>query len=118
RDAQAEPRYQRLLFEILDEVRPLSEPIDPGMRERIAYIFIASPGCVTPYHMDRDVNFLCQIEGRKEYWIWDHADREVLPETGLEILFARQQLRRPGFQPEYENRAHRFDLTAGTGVYQ
>ena len=118
REAETDPAYRALLHSILAEVAELTEPLDPGMRERIAYLFIASPGCVTPYHMDREINFLLQIQGRKDYWVWSPDDRDLLPEPGREQLFARQKLRRPEYRLEYQEKAHHNDLRAGTGVHQ
>ena len=67
RNAQLDPAFNGLVDDILDEVKTLVDPIEPGMCQRIAYVFIASPGSVTPYHMDRDINFHFNVRGTK--WI-------------------------------------------------
>lgn len=117
RNAQLEPVFGRLVNDILDEIMVMTEPIDPGMCQRIAYVFIASPGSTTPYHMDRDVNFHFNLRGTKWISIWDPLDRDVLPETGLESLFTNYQAPRPAYKREYEPRAREFKLEAGDGVH-
>jgi cytochrome P450 len=39
-----------------------SEPLAPGMCQREGFIFISSPGAVTPFHLDPEHNFLLQIK--------------------------------------------------------
>jgi hypothetical protein len=117
RNAQFDPGFNQLLNEILDEVMVVTDPLDPGMCQRIAYVFVASPGSTTPYHMDRDINFHFNVRGTKAISIWDPFDREVLPETGLESLFARFDAPRPPYKPEYEPRAQTFELGPGDGVH-
>ena len=118
RNAQLDPAVGALVNEVLDEIQRLTEPMDSGMCDRIAYIFIASPGSVTPYHMDRDINFLFQIQGKKRIYVCDPMDRSVLPEEGLETLFADWTARRPEYKPEYADKARIFELEPGNGVHQ
>jgi hypothetical protein len=117
RNAQVDPSFNRLVDEILNEVQARTDPLEPGMCQRIAYIFIASPRSVTPYHMDRDVNFHFNVCGTKWISIWDPFDRVVLPETGLESLFTDWNAPRPAYLPEFEPRARVFELRAGDGVH-
>jgi hypothetical protein len=117
RNAQLDPAFNGLVDDILDEVKTLVDPIEPGMCQRIAYVFIASPGSVTPYHMDRDINFHFNVRGTKWISIWDPFDRIVLPETGLESLFTDWNAPRPAYAPEHERRARVFELHPGDGVH-
>ncbi|MDQ6674579.1 MAG: cupin-like domain-containing protein [Chloroflexota bacterium] len=113
-----DPLYRDFLFSALADVRSLVEQIDPGMCDEAAYIFIASPGAVTPYHMDREMNFLCQVSGTKAVQLWNQDDRSILTAEQLDVLFARPDLPKPAFKPEYEAKAMRFTLEPGTGVHQ
>lgn len=117
RNAQFDPTFRRLVDDILDEVRGMTDALEPGMCQRISYIFIASPGSTTPYHMDRDINFHFNLRGKKWISIWDPFDRDVLPETGLETLFTDWNAPRPKYVPEYEPRARVFELDGGGGVH-
>ena len=117
RNAQLDPAFKRLADDILNEIEETTEGIEPGMCERIAYIFIASPRSVTPYHMDRDINFHFNLRGKKWISIRDPLDRIVLPEKGLESLFTDWKAPRPPYSETYEPRARVFELTAGGGVH-
>src|SRR6267142_5609735 len=83
--AEADPECLDVLNRCLDEIQPLSEPIEPGMCEREAAIFVTSPGSITPYHMDKEINFLLQIRGSKTIRVFCASDREVLSEVELAI---------------------------------
>jgi hypothetical protein len=115
---EEDPDYAELLDAVLGEVRELSEPLDPGMCEAAGYIFIASPGAVTPYHMDREVNFLCQVRGTKAVQLWDQDDPAILSESEKETLMARPLTPKPGYRPEFEPKAMSFEMGPGTGVHQ
>src|SRR5437764_12681171 len=73
------PDFKRLLDACLDEIAPLSEPIEPGMCEREAAVFVSSPGSVTPYHMDHEINFLLQLRGAQTVSVFNADDAAVLP---------------------------------------
>jgi hypothetical protein len=118
RHAERDPKYGALAREALDSVRPFIETLDPGMVYAAADIFIASPGAITPYHMDREMNFLCQIHGTKDVNLWDQDDRSILSEEEIEHVFARPAMPKPGYKPEYGPKAMHFTLSPGVGVHQ
>ena len=113
-----DPEYRQLLLSALGDLQLLTDAVDPGMCDEAAYIFVTSPGAVTPYHMDREVNFHCQIRGWKTYSLWDQDDRSILSEPEIEQLFAREDLPKPGWKDEYAAKVMEFELTPGTGVQQ
>ncbi len=117
RNAQLDPEFGRLVDDIANEVKRMTDPLEPGMCQRIAYVFIASPHSVTPYHMDRDINFHFNLRGSKWISIWDPFDRVVLPESGLESLFTDWTAPCPPYAPEFQRRARVFELHAGDGVH-
>ena len=64
------PVYRDLLYECVTEMLPYSERCQAGAHQLEAYIFISSPGSVTPYHFDDEHNFLLQIQGDKQIHTW------------------------------------------------
>src|SRR3546814_19551799 len=72
-----DPVYRRLVGEVLESVRPGVEAVDPGMCHRGGWIFITSPNTVTPFHFDKEHNFVLQIHGRTRIYVWDHRDNVV-----------------------------------------
>lgn len=68
---QTDPEYRALVDEALDGLRPELERVDPGMYGYAGWIFLTSPRVVTPYHMDRENNFILQVRGNKRIHVWD-----------------------------------------------
>jgi hypothetical protein len=116
--AEADAECLDVLNGCLDEIEPLSEEIEPGMCEREAAIFVTSPGSVTPYHMDKEINFLLQIRGSKTISVFSASDREVVSEVELERHFTGSAIRRNMvFHERYQKRATVFELKAGYGIH-
>jgi hypothetical protein len=105
RDAE----YGRILDECLDHVLPFA----PRMRQRQAFVFISSPGSVTPYHIDHEYNFLLQIRGTKHMTIFD---RSVLEEETIE-RFYRGEHRNLVFDEKQAGAGRTFELQPGEGVH-
>lgn len=101
--------YRRILDECLDEVAPFA----PEMRQRQAFIFISSPGSVTPYHIDHEYNFLLQIRGTKLMSVFD---RRVLTEEEIE-RFYRGEHRNLVFDARRAADPQTFELAPGDGVH-
>ncbi|MCW5807120.1 MAG: cupin-like domain-containing protein [Deltaproteobacteria bacterium] len=106
---EVDPTYRRLLDDCLDQIAPHA----PGMRRRQAFIFVSSPGSVTPYHIDHEYNFLLQIRGQKSMTIFDPA---ILDEKEIE-RFYRGEHRNLVFDESHAARGHTFELTPGHGVH-
>jgi Cupin-like domain len=109
--------YLRLLNECLDQVRDTNRSLVGDMRQREGFVFLSSPGSVTPYHMDPEHNFLLQIRGKKTVYIWDPADRTVLPEAVIERFYGGDPHRNMQFEQAWQERAMRFDLEPGDALY-
>lgn len=65
KNVEQHPEYAALLGELLDELRPNIERRTGRMLMTQAFVFISSPGAVTPYHFDPEHNILLQIRGSK-----------------------------------------------------
>ena len=66
RFAEQLPEYAQLLHRMLDEIEPLTRRFGPPVQPR-AFIFISSPGTLTPFHFDPEFNILFQIAGHKRF---------------------------------------------------
>lgn len=106
---ETDAEYGRILDECLDQVVPYA----PDMRGRQAFIFISSPGSVTPYHIDHEYNFLLQVRGTKHMTIFD---RNVLSEEAIE-RFYRGEHRNLVFDESRAAEGRTFDLAPGEGVH-
>ena len=79
-----------------------------------AYIFIASPRSITPYHFDHESTFLMQIHGEKTYNIFDP---EELTEEEIEQYYLGD-LSSARYRDEAQARAAVYELRPGLGVHQ
>jgi len=108
--------YAQLLNECMEQLRPFTEPIAPGMVSPEAFVFVTSPGSVTPYHIDPEHNFLLQIRGSKEVHMYDGRNRDLLKECELEDFYSDKG-RNLEYKPEYEKNAWVYDLQPGQGLH-
>jgi hypothetical protein len=118
-----DPPYKKLLDELLDQIEPLTQRSHPGMWQRQAFIFLSSKAAYTPFHFDPDYNFLLQIRGQKTIFMWDPADRYVLPASAIDGYYAGAG-RNPSYanrdqkyREEFMQRAWRLPMRAGQGVH-
>ncbi|HWL08069.1 MAG TPA: cupin domain-containing protein [Planctomicrobium sp.] len=113
---ERDPEYAQLLEACLKEIRPYSEPITPGMTQPQAFIFITSPGSVTPYHIDPEHNFLLQIQGTKEVSMLNGNDRTIVTDVDLENFYSDRG-RNLNMKPEFEESGWKFQLQPGQGLH-
>ncbi len=79
----------------------------------IATFFISSPHETTPYHIDQEVNFLLQIHGCKQVYLFDGEDRDIVSQKDLEeFWFGRSFIQQiPG------SSCQTFDIGPQQGVF-
>ena len=85
KNAESDPEYKALLDACLDQVAEQTGGVMGGAKKRQAFIFVTSPGNVTPLHMDPEYNFLLQVRGSKQMSLFDYRDRAVVSEEDLEM---------------------------------
>jgi hypothetical protein len=116
KNVECDDEYQELLDDCLDEIKVFSEPLFKGMCKREGFVFITSPGSVTPYHIDIEHNFLLQIRGTKTMNTFDKWDRSILSEQELEAFYSGAH-RNLSFKDEYQRKAGVFELQPGMGLH-
>lgn len=114
---QEDPVYRGLVDEVLDYVKPVVDEKDPGMCHRAGWIFVTSPGAVTPYHLDHEHNFILQIYGKKTLHVFDPLDRDIVSERSLELFHTKHSRELVQYKEEFERKAHVFELEPGMGGY-
>ncbi len=72
------PEYAALLREVLAEVAQVVVPRTGSMLQLEGFIFITSPGGVTPFHFDPEHNILLQITGHKTMTVFPVEDEQLL----------------------------------------
>jgi hypothetical protein len=117
RRAELDPRYRAILDRCMGELKDLdSSDWWPWVSVQNAIVFITSPRRISTYHIDRECNFILQIRGRKDIYVFDQNDREVLPEDELERFWSVDN-NAARYRPQYQSRATLFHLLPGEGVH-
>jgi len=75
------PAYQSLLLDLLGEIREEIEAKTGEMLTPQGFIFISSPGAVTPYHFDPEHNILLQVKGSKVMTQFPAGDTRFAADT-------------------------------------
>ena len=74
------PLYAAILADLLEELRPQIEARTGRMMMTQAFVFVSSPGAVTPYHFDPEHNILLQLRGSKVMTQFPAGDAEYAPD--------------------------------------
>jgi hypothetical protein len=113
-NAEKDSLYRPVIEGLLGEIAAQSTALDPGLNWWSSYVFISTDASVTPYHMDREMNFLIQVHGAKRERLWD---ANVMTQREKEVLFGNLAAPRPAYTPALEQLAKVYELTPGVGVH-
>jgi hypothetical protein len=117
KSSQEDPEYRACIDLCVSE---LSELTGVDLKKEITwidgYVFIASPGAMTPHHMDHESNFLLQIHGEKNLNVSDPGDRSVLFEEEIENYYIGD-ISAARFKPVSQEKAYVFPMAPGTGAH-
>jgi hypothetical protein len=80
KNIEQDPGYAALLDGLLAELRPEIEARTGRMMTTQGFVFITSPGGVTPYHFDPEHNILLQIRGSKVMTQFPAGDAAFAPD--------------------------------------
>ncbi len=117
KNVEQDPEYGQLLARALAQVAEHSEPIYPGMCHAEAFVFVSSPGSVTPYHIDPEYNFLLQIRGRKFVHMLDGSNPAILSEQELEEFYVAGATRNLQYRDELRQQEWVTELNPGQGLH-
>jgi len=114
---ELDPEYNALLQSLLVEMENLSDlPIRESLTWAGLDVFMNSPHLQVPYHFDHDTNFLMQIRGEKDVFLFDPKDRSVLTETEIEDFYRGNKLA-GRFRDALKDAGTCYHLSPGLGVH-
>lgn len=114
---ERDSRYREAIEGLVGEVASCIEAMDPGVTWFSTYFFVSSRDAVTPYHMDREMNFLFQLAGTKTVRLWRPDDPAVMTEAQKDELLSYAAELRPPYHPSLDPKATAFELRPGLGVH-
>lgn len=115
KNVESDPEYKELLDACLDQVAEQTGGLMGGAMMRQAFVFVTSPGNVTPFHMDPELNFLLQIRGQKRMSLFDHLDRGIASAEDMELFPGKH--RNLPYREEFESRAMQQHIEPGQGIF-
>lgn len=116
-NVQTDEVYRCLVDEVLDDLKPGIDRVDQGMVYRGGWIFVTSPNTITPFHMDKEHNFILQIRGHKRLLVWEPDDIVVLSEAARDLFHANHSRDLVVWTEAARTRAQVFNLEPGMGAY-
>lgn len=109
--------YAALMNDCLDAIEPVARAATGSMHKREGFIFVSSPGSVTPFHMDPEHNILMQIAGTKTIHIFPaHAD-EIAGDAQHEAFHCAGGHRNLPYREEFARLGEAAALAPGDAIY-
>ena len=110
------PDYGKVLDRLLAEIEAVVLPRTGPMLRREAFIFVSSPGSMTPFHFDPEHNILMQISGEKTMSVFPQDDERISPGTAHEAYQAAGDYAL-GWQDAFEPLGQAHVLKPGDALY-
>lgn len=118
REPEVHASFHELHHELTADVAVLMKQAGWGgnVLDPRLYMFIASPGAFTPFHIDRNSTLLMQFRGRKEIAVFPAWDDDVVSASDREdyVGYANKPL---PWHEEMDPRAARFDFGPGDALH-
>jgi hypothetical protein len=114
KNVERDEAYAALLDTCLEELEPYLRPLTGIMYKKEAFIFISSPGSVTPFHMDPEHNILLQVRGAKNMRVYPGASVTQQQHEAFHLSGGHRNLRH---EDAFEADAKTFTLAPGDALY-
>jgi hypothetical protein len=103
-----------------DVLKQFEEQVGDALRADVsvgrATLILSSPGRITPYHIDAEVNFLLQLRGTKIVNIFNPNDRTLLTDAELEAFYGGD-VDAAKYKQERQADANVFEFRPGSGLH-
>ncbi len=117
KNIEQDEEYAALLEQCLGEIIPAARAATGAMHKREGFIFVSSPGSVTPFHMDPEHNILMQVRGAKTFNIFPPDASAIVSDEGHEAFHKPGGHRNLPYKEEFSGLARAVELTPGDALY-
>ncbi len=111
------PEYAQFLKDTLAEIAPLVAQRTGAMLGIEGFIFISSPGSVTPFHFDPEHNILLQVRGSKTMTVFPAEDEVLVKPEAHEAFHLGEHHRNHPWKPEFAERGQPIHIVPGEAIY-
>lgn len=77
------------------QLQELAEATGTSLKDYTMFLFLASPGAITPFHLDKYSAFLLQLSGEKKVHIWSPWKHDKLEREQIEAFVSSTIPRTP-----------------------
>ena len=114
---EQDPRYAELMGTVLAQLEPVVQPRTGPMLELEGFIFISSPGSVTPFHFDPEHNVLLQLRGSKTMTVFPADDDRLADPRIHEAFHLGQHHRNLPWQEDFAAAGQPMTIHPGEALY-
>jgi hypothetical protein len=111
------PAYRDLLHGVLGELRSIVEARTGKMLTLEGFIFVTSPGSVTPFHFDPEHNILLQVMGEKTMTVFPVEDEDLLDAEAHELFHLGEQHRNLPWRDELAAKGTAIHIGPGEAIH-
>jgi hypothetical protein len=109
------PAYAQIMHEVLAELAPVSTPVlGPALRPR-AFVFVSSPGTLTPLHFDAELNVLLQVAGEKTFHGYEPREPWLPPRSAETFHVSGDNML--GWEEQFAAQGQSEQLSPGDAVF-
>lgn len=109
--------YAELLSSVLAQLEPVVRPQTGPMLELEGFVFISSPGSITPFHFDPEHNVLLQIRGSKTMTVFPAHDDRLADPRIHEAFHLGQHHRNLPWQDDFAEAGQALTIHPGEALY-
>lgn len=111
------PTYRELLHSVLGELKDLVQDRTGEMMQLEGFVFITSPGSVTPFHFDPEHNILLQVMGSKTMTLFPVEDEDLFGAEAHELFHLGKHHRNLDWQDRYAAKGQAIHIGPGEAIH-
>lgn len=118
RSPEDHPSFKELYSLLLEDVNKIirAKGVGTNAINPMLYLFIASPGASTPFHIDRYSTFLMQFRGSKMVAVFPQFDENIVPAV-ISENFVDYGPQRPEWSERIDSNATKFHFMPGEAIH-
>lgn len=109
--------YASLLERVLGELADVVTPRTGAMMQREGFIFVSSPGAMTPFHFDPEHNILLQLSGSKTMTVFPAEDETISPPRVHEAFHMGEHHRNLPWHDDFAGRGTPIAIGPGEAIH-
>lgn len=109
--------YSELLHAIIAELAPIIGPTTGAAEKCEGFIFVTSPGSVTPFHFDPEHNILLQVRGSKTMTLFPGDDEQLFDPRVHELFHIGKHHRNLPYDESFAASGNAITIGPGEAIH-